>query len=223
VGRAIGLDVGQGGGSGDVTESPRLFTDGKGKVCLTWMGSGWTESKDGVYVQCSTDLAKTFGAPAALTPTVLSGPHVPAGAIGPSGELAVIWHADQEPAGTLLLSTSADGETWSGPASIPMLPSPASDVSFAGGDADLGYDADGVLWIAYHIHDGGLSDRIAVDKSCDGGKTWSGAVLVNGPEGSITDARLPALLLGGSAPRVGSYTGVGSVEGALAQIAPLVP
>src|SRR5579872_5086170 len=41
--------------------------------------------------------------------------------------------------------------------------------------------------------DGLGSGRVAVDKSCDGGQSWSGAVLVNGPEKSIAGMRFPAL------------------------------
>lgn len=50
----------------------------------------------------------------------------------------------------------------------------------------------GILWIAYRAYDGSSNDRIVVDKSCDGGKTWSGAVLVNAPEPPTTNMRFPA-------------------------------
>ena len=58
-------------------------------------------------------------------------------------------------------------------------------------------------WLAYHVYDGASHDRVVVDKSCDFGQTWSGAVLVNGPEGSITDMLVPALVpTSGSAPHL---------------------
>ena len=67
----------------------------------------------------------------------------------------------------------------------------------------IAYDASGILWIAYRAYDGGFQDRIVVDKSCDGGMTWSGPVLVTGPEASITDMKFPTLLTTpGDAPRI---------------------
>ena len=73
------------------------------------------------------------------------------------------------------------------------------------------YDGAGILWIAYRVYDGGNADRIVVDKSCDGGTTWSGAVLVNGTEAEIvaatfTDMKWPALIAGpGAAPHVSAW------------------
>jgi hypothetical protein len=219
--RGLLLDVGQNGGSGPIGESPRLFTDGKGKTCLTWTGYGSTESKDGVYVQCSTDLGKTFSAPLALTKAALSSPHLPAGALGPGGELAVVWTADSDPTGTLLFSTSPDGKAWSAPAAVPLYV--ATDLNVTGAAADVAFDAAGILWVAYQGYDGGLADRIIVDKSCDGGATWSGAVLVNGPEGGITNATFPGLVATKSGLSVSSYTGYGSVEGSVEQLQSLMP
>jgi hypothetical protein len=80
-------------------------------------------------------------------------------------------------------------------------PGPALNVT-------LVYDATGILWVAYRIDDGDVSDRVVVDKSCDGGATWSGSVLVNGTEQQIIDAtfpnmKWPALLATtGKAPRL---------------------
>ncbi len=48
----------------------------------------------------------------------------------------------------------------------------------------IAWDASGTLWLAYVIDDGGPK-RLVVDKRSDG-KTWSGAQLVNGPEGNVT-------------------------------------
>lgn len=222
VARDLGLDVGQNGGSGEIEESPRLFTDGKGKTCVVWTGYGTMESKDGVYVQCSTDHGKTFSAPVAVTKAAHSLPHLPSAAFGPKGEIAVVWVADMDPAGSLLFAVSADGVTFSEPSAIPLYPGPEGSTVTARA-ADIAFDDAGILWVTYSHGDGGLNDRIIVDKSCDGGKTWSGATLVNGPEGSVAHARLPALVAVEGATSVVSFSGVGSNEGAVAHVARLVP
>lgn len=222
VARGLGLDVGQNGGSGSVTESPRLFTDGKGRLCVTWMGSGWTEPKDGVYLQCSSDLGKTFSAPLALTTEVKSLPHTPTGAFGPNGAVAVAWSAGDEAQGALLYVLSADGKTFSAPASI-AVPKLSDGTQLTVTNGDLAYDGAGVLWVAYRAYDGGQADRIFADKSCDGGKTWSGAALLNGPEGAIVHARHPGLVITSTAASVLSYTNVGATEGMDAQLTRLVP
>ena len=41
---AIAADIGQNGGSNAVTQSPRLFTDGKGKLCITYVANTPTGS-----------------------------------------------------------------------------------------------------------------------------------------------------------------------------------
>src|SRR4051812_4533862 len=88
-------NVGQNGGAGEVTESPRLFTDGKGKLCVTYVaftpvGSGSPSSA--AWVQCSDDLGKSFAPPAIASPTYtyeeVEIGH-PAGAVGPNGEIVV--------------------------------------------------------------------------------------------------------------------------------------
>jgi len=79
------------------------------------------------------------------------------------------------------------------------------------------FDAAGILWLAYRVDDGDVSNRIVVDKSCDGGHTWSGAVLVNGTEQQIADATFDNMkwpvLIGstGEAPRLAA-TAAGEVD-----------
>jgi len=41
-----------------------------------------------------------------------------------------------------------------------------------------------------------------VDKSCDGGQTWSGATLVNGPEKSVVNMKWPSLAMTTPVPHV---------------------
>jgi len=204
------IDVAQNGGTDDTngaTESPRLFTDGKGRLCITYEGDTYPTNGDTqshVYVQCSTDAAKTFSAPLAADPqnpinTYLTSP---IGALGPNQTAAELWStgfADKR----LLVATSTDaGNTFGAPVSIPTYVLP--DQSHAApANPNVAYDAAGVLWVAYYAYDGYTFDRLVVDKSCDNGKTWSGAVLVNGPEGAITNYTFPTLVMTpGDAPQL---------------------
>jgi hypothetical protein len=198
------LGVAQNGGTdsaGGATESPRMFTDANGRLCLTYLGT--VMSKTFTYVQCSSDAAKTFSPPLALDPLAGADEHSsPVGALGPDKAAAVVW-TNGITLGKLLIATSTDaGATFGAPAAIPtyVLPNgthaPARNPSVA-------YDANGVLWVSYRAYDGGTSERLIVDKSCDGGATWSGPVLVNGPEGSIANMYFPALFVTtGTAPHL---------------------
>jgi hypothetical protein len=200
----IDADVGQNGGSADATESPRLFTDGAGNLCIAYIaytpkGSGSPDSS--AWVQCSTDLGKTFSAPVTVGPTfhyVGDGQvSLATGAFGPNGAIAVAWNRlgandPQNRAASLHVAHSKDlGKTFVD-VIVPLVvdPSLPDGVTMAAGASDVRFDADGVLWVAYEGNDG----RIAVDKSCDGGTTWSGGVLVDMAGGTLDAARLPGLV-----------------------------
>lgn len=198
--------VAQNGGTDDAngaTESPRLFTNGSGRLCITYMGTTGNGSQSHVYVQCSDDLAKTFSAPLVVDPQNPADAALtsPIGAFGPNGSVAELWSTGLTD-GRLLVATSTDGgKTFGAPAPIPTYVLP--DQSHAPpANPSIAYDAAGILWVAYYADDGSSHDRLVVDKSCDGGTTWSGAVLVNGPESSLTDGlKLPTLVMTpGAAP-----------------------
>ncbi|MEB2310351.1 MAG: sialidase family protein [Sorangiineae bacterium] len=206
------IGVAQNGSSDDAggaTESPRLLTDGKGRLCLTYKGLTDGGVAAHVYLQCSDALAKTFSAPLVVDPQSPAGTPLtsPVGAFGPNQSVAELWSTGLTD-GQLLVATSSDGgETFGAQTAIPtyLLPdqsrAPATNPS-------IGYDAAGILWIGYHAYDGALHARLVVDKSCDGGKTWSGAVLVNGPEETIVDGQLPALVMTpGRAPQLAASAG----------------
>ena len=184
--------------SGEAGESPRLFTDGAGRLCITYIGesTGVSPTPEHAYVQCSSDAGHSF------TPLRSLDPAAPAamdhslavGAFGPSHAAAIAWVnqvADGGGAFLFLATSSDDGATWSAPAMVPTYVLPGTTTSAPVVNPALAYDATGVLWIAYRVDDGGLSDRIVVDKSCDGGSTWSGAVLVNGSEDEIVAGTFP--------------------------------
>jgi hypothetical protein len=226
-GKACGqgrVDIGQNGttgNGGEVTEAPRLFTNGAGRTCIAYVGTVNLDGnphpppQTGSYIQCSDDAGKTFSTP------VIVDPQSPAnidhsstiGAFGPSGSVAMLWAAS--PDGTNqtavpFVALSADGgKTFGAPARVPAV---------ALVNPTIAFDAAGILWLAYRANDGGPGDRVLVDKSCDGGKTWSGAVLVNGTDSGIANLKWPVFVMGdGAAPRV-----VGSGASSLVSF-PLAP
>ena len=199
----IGADIGQNGGSNSATESPRLFTDGKGKLCITYVaftpkGSGSPSST--AWVQCSPDLGASFGSPVAASPTYpYGGPGIshPTGTFGPNGEIAIAWHGfPAEPingVNVVGVAVSTDGGKMFTNVSAPVYQEMAT--SFSSSVVDLRFDDAGVLWLAYGVYDGGFNDRIVIDKTCDLGKTWSGAIVVNAlADGSIENATRPSLV-----------------------------
>jgi hypothetical protein len=202
------IAVQQNGGSddaGDATESPRLFTDGLGRVCITYNGVTTPvlgHSQSHVYVQCSNDLARTFSTPPLVVDPGQPIDHAissPMGVLGPDHTAAILW-TNGITDGKLLIATSTDGgNTFGPPAAIPTYRLPGGLAGAPAQNPTVAYDAAGILWVAYVAYDGTTHDRVIVDKSCDGGETWSGPVLVNGPESSIADMRFPAFALTPSA------------------------
>jgi hypothetical protein len=190
--------------TGGTTESPRLFADGAGHACTTFIGGvsdggpvgGGTEH---AYVMCSDATAATFTR-IVLDPSDGNRYHTTAvGGFGPNGRAAVAWATSN---GTndekLFVAISKDsGATWSAPIQVKGY-APPGDTGPGTRTPAIAWDASGVLWIAYEPYDGG-AERLVVDKTCDDGASFSGPVLVNGPEGSVANARFPVLLATGDA------------------------
>jgi hypothetical protein len=181
--------------SGEAVESPRMFT-ANGRVCITYIAvqNGLTGTPEHAYEQCSDDLGKTFSLPVMLDPATPNGAahSHSVGAFGPNHTAAVAFVHQIGQQGFIFLATSTDGgQTFGAPAQVPTYSLPGTNTPGPAINPTISYDAAGVLWIAYRVDDGGVSDRIVVDKSCDGGHTWSGSVLVNGTEQQIIDATFP--------------------------------
>ena len=163
------------GASGQVIESPRMFTDGLGHLCLTYAGEPQANPTiENVYIQCSNDAGKTFTQPVEIDPA-LGVDNQPSGAFGPGGMAAVTWtHAitstnDQQ----LYLAVSADGAaTFGAPILVPTADLPYSPSVYV--------DVDGIIWISYMMSNGTSQYSLYVDKSCDHGATFSGAVQIQG-------------------------------------------
>jgi hypothetical protein len=200
----VHIDVQANGGTdltGGTLESQRLFSDGAGHLCVTFIGAvaggpvaGSTEH---TYVMCSNATATTF-TKTILDPTEGNRYHSTAvGAFGPNGHAAVAWVTSN---GTndekLFVAISKDsGGTFGAPVQVKTYV-PATDQSAGARTPAIAWDASGVLWVAYNPYDGG-PERLVVDKTCDDGATWSGPVLVNGAEGAVVNARFPVLLAAG--------------------------
>lgn len=202
------LGIAQNGGTNDAggaTESPRLFTDGAGHLCLTYLGTlEGTTTETNTYVQCSSNGAKTFSSPLKLDPNDGAKHHSqPVGALTADGHAAVVWTTGIADGGLFVATSTDGGATFSAPQAIPTYVVPDQSQGASVTNPAIAYDASGILWLAYAPSDGGSRSRIVVDKSCDGGTTWSGAVLVNGPESNIENMQWPALAISsGAAPFV---------------------
>ncbi len=159
-------------GSGQVIESARMFVDGSGRLCIGYAATVQDGAIENSYVQCSTDAGHTFSTPVEIDPA-LATDNQPSGALGPGNAAAMAWTTTVVDANqtSLYVALSADeGSTFGAPILVPTVDTPFSP--------SILYDAAGVLWIAYVIQDGGAYSVI-VDKTCDGGVTFSGPVQVN--------------------------------------------
>ncbi len=199
--------------SGDAAESPRLFTDGAGNLCITYVGD--VIPKDGatvtsVYAQCSTDAGQTFTDAQKLDNPRLPGFTSATGAFGPGGVAAIAYSTAGSPDHRLYVSISNDGQTFGTPATVSTY-FEANNVPSQALNPALSYDSKGVLWLAYRTADSG---SIIVDKTCDGGPTFSGPTavtkgskgpLLKWPTFATTDAAAPPVFAWG-ADSISSYT-----------------
>jgi hypothetical protein len=196
-------DLGYNGGSSNPIESPRLFSDGNGRTCVVYIG-GYVppdgDARDRIYTQCSADFGVTWTPPLAVdtydSSAVL---HHAVGAFAADGTIAVAWwnEFDSLTSSTLSIALSHDhGATFGGAAVVPTYQPPGESPPFTAMQPALLWDQ-GTLWLLYDLYDGSRN-RLVIDKSCDGGNTWSGAQVINGHEPTtFDDADLPSLFLAG--------------------------
>ena len=192
----VPFDNGGDNDSAQAIESPRMFVDGNGRLCLVYAASSETGAIENSYVQCSTDAGHTFTPPLEIDPA-LATDNQPSGTFGPGNSAAIAWTTNVASADTqtLYIALSNDGgASFGAPIAVPTLTKPFSP--------SILYDASGIIWVAYRIDDG---NALVVDKSCDGGLTFSGPVSASvaatdslmGP--SLLDTGAPAPLLFGAA------------------------
>jgi hypothetical protein len=164
--------------AGDATESPRLFTDGAGKLCVTYVGHVLpSDGRDvpNVYVQCSTDAGQTFTDPDPVDPSNEVNGSSATGAVAADGGFAILFTTDGDDYGKLELAVNRTGKAFSPVNDVPTYREASGDRARALNPA-LTYDPSGILWLAYRTVDSGV---LAVDKSCDVGVTFSGPVAVD--------------------------------------------
>ncbi len=196
------------------SEPPRLFTDGSGKVCVTYVGWKDGNQQHNVILQCSTDAGATFSAPT-MVDAALAGstPYVSTGAFARDGSMLIAEVAGDTGGGhgAVYVAVSPKGGSLGTPKRVNTYTLPGENAPAAASDVDLRVDDQGIVWLSYGVE----GWRVIVDKSCDGGKTWSGPVLVNGKAGGEIDYRSPSGLVTFDGGRVGVLAW-GLVPGGLA-------
>jgi hypothetical protein len=165
-----------GGGSG-----PRLASNGKGTVCTFSLYENCVNaSQNGVTVQCSKNTGATWGSALTLANPAASTTSYPTGAISPSGKVAVTWvDSVVEDGGsndeTFIAISENGGQAFGTPIQYPTALRLADG---GGGPAYpvVSWENDDVLWLAQNRTVGSEALTTFVDKTCDGGQSWSGSV-----------------------------------------------
>ena len=120
----------------------------------------------------------------------------PTGAVSPSGKIAVTWvdaGSDGGASNEVFLAWSSDGgKTFT----TKQYPDPTAAIAGDFGPVNpvVGWENDDVLWLAQTL-DVGNTATLYVDKTCDGGQTWSGIALAGAYSGSslvLTNAGMMA-------------------------------
>jgi hypothetical protein len=159
-------------------EGVRVFGDGAGDACMVyvWTGDG-CPANGGTVVQCSKDNGATWTAPKSLA---VPGSHlraIPSGAISASGNVAVTWLDSDGMDDVVKVAISKDkGTTFAAPITYPLAPQTAFQGGYSG-NATVHWEGDDILWLAETLS---ISDNasILIDKTCDFGATWSGAMQI---------------------------------------------
>ena len=193
----VPLGISQNGG-----ESPRLFTDGAGKLCATYVGWKDANQQRSVFFQCSNDGGATFSPPAMVDASLAGGvPAVSTGAFARDGSMLIaeLVRTAGASGGSVYVTISPKGGSLGAPNRVNSYALPGQTAAAAATDVDLRVDDQGIVWLSYGVE----GFRVVVDKSCDGGKTWSGPVLVNGKTNGDVDYRTSSGLVTFDAGRVG--------------------
>jgi hypothetical protein len=189
----------QNGGSEQASGSaPRLVTDGAGRICVVYQGvyfsgNDFDLGSDLPYIQCSSDLAKTFSPALPLDTDRTAAHDLPTAAFGPNHTITAAWEQiDAKGLEQTYLAQSTDnGKTFGAP--FVHAPYVLPDATLSQPRFNSVIHEGSTLWLIYAAYDGGAHSRVIADKSCDGGKTWSRAELTNGAEGAIDDTSSAAM------------------------------
>jgi hypothetical protein len=168
--------------------SPRIYSNTSGTACIVFQHI--TDPSCGalsgaVMVQCSADNGATWTTPASVATGTVSNT-APVGAVSPGGNVAVVYTQEVATIGETFLVISKDGgHTWGTPVQYPSG-SPVA-IDGAGGSLftqALRWEGDGILWMSATVSNDGTGSFVYVDKTCDFGATWSGAVAAVGGYGA---------------------------------------
>jgi hypothetical protein len=195
--------------------SPRIFTNGSGAACVTLMENASTA----VMVQCSSDDGTTWSAPAMVAPGTGSNTFS-AGAISSGGKNVAIAYVQQGTVEggtsnvTFVVISKDGGATWGQPVEYPLP-------SWVGSGQDtqegfLRWEGDGILWLSETVDVASAGVGVLVDKTCDFGQSWSGAVNA----GAYTAS---GLILTGSGMSAGAYIPANAPGGPALDLIPLGP
>jgi hypothetical protein len=154
--------------------SPRTGTNGKGALCIAFQYNG-ASGPDPIMVQCSADSGGTWTAPVKVAAPAADEKIHPTIAVSPGGKIAVSWVDTVGTAIDAFVTISTDGgKTFGMAVQVPALT--VSD-NFGVNDPVVAWESDDVLWVSESANVGN-AETMFVDKTCDLGKTWSGAVKV---------------------------------------------
>lgn len=167
-GRLIETDSSRGG--------PMFATNGGGALCLVTNDYDINGSGESHYVMCSPDQGKTWDAPVTIAsglPVTLLRSRI---AMGKDGKtVAVAWNTfadDVDIIGKTQYAVSLDGgKTFDIDNGLAAIEN--AGVAVGVNDVEVMIDDQDVIWFARNVND--LQARVQVDKSCDKGKTLSGA------------------------------------------------
>jgi hypothetical protein len=215
-------DIEFNGGSNGM-ESPRLFTDGKGNVCVTYVGNK-PDSSSHLVVQCSADSGVHFGAAVEIDAEGMGRFHHPFGVFDGKNITVAYWVLGSNVRGIRMAKSTDGGKTFGKPATLSTYAIPGGDpMVYFPEYPGLAWQG-GILWMSYLIEDGSGNARMIIDKSCDGGTTWSGAQLLNGTEPMITETRSwPMVVLAGGKMNIVSQVPDLASANAVYDVIPLEP
>jgi hypothetical protein len=165
--------------------SPRIVSNITGDACIVYQhieDASCGALSDAIMVQCSANSGATWTAPVSVDTNTVGNTY-PTAAVSPGGNVAVTYTKPvTEEAGvyneTFVTISKDGGKTWSTPVQYPT----ASWRAIAGDNAAYGFsqqalhwESDNILWLSATLVVGN-SAVLVVDKTCDFGATWSGAV-----------------------------------------------
>jgi hypothetical protein len=163
-----------------------VFSNGKGSACIVFQwtagGGGCPTSgpmvRDMIASQCSSDGGATWTAPVPLVIVPYAGSVAkvnPTGAVSPSGSHVAITFTDENEEVQIFLSQDG-GRTFGGAIGYPSASRSALLSGSYTGYPTVAWENDQVLWLAQSIDYADVGKFVMVDKTCDFGATWSGAV-----------------------------------------------